>query len=41
MQIQKLNINEEDFEYEHQRQIIKRRSKDQSQHQTENNWTSE
>ncbi|XP_011495336.1 PREDICTED: TBC1 domain family member 10A [Ceratosolen solmsi marchali] len=38
--IQKLNINEEDFEYEHQRQIIKRRSKDQSQHQADSNWTS-
>ncbi|XP_008215148.1 TBC1 domain family member whacked [Nasonia vitripennis] len=38
--IQKLNLSEEDFEYEHQRQIIKRRAKDQSQHQGGNNWTS-
>lgn len=30
MQIQRLNLSEEDFEYEHQRQMLRRKAADQA-----------
>ncbi|XP_043271355.1 TBC1 domain family member whacked-like [Venturia canescens] len=35
-QIQRLNLSEDDFEYEHQRQMLKRKAKDQMTHSTAN-----
>lgn len=38
LQIRKLNLTEEDFEYEHQRQVLKRKAAEQAPPSTAN-WT--